>query len=71
MLTERGGALGVLVVAAVVVVSALVVRLVLSNGAEFIAGMLVGAPVGALLGWLADQLIPVAVDRYLLRLRGR
>lgn len=68
---ERGGAVGVLLVSAVVVIAALAVRLILSNGAEFIAGVLVGAPLGALLGWLADQLIPVAVDRYLARIRGR
>ncbi len=65
---ERG-ALAVLAVAAVAVLLALSIRLVLVDGPEFLAGVLVGIPLGALLGWLADLAIPRVVDRYLASIR--
>lgn len=56
-------------VASVTVIIALSVRLMLGDGSEFLAGMLVGVPLGALLGWLADQAIPIVVDRYIAAIR--
>lgn len=66
--TDRGS-LAVLTVAVLSVVVALSVRLVLVDGPEFVAGLLVGVPLGALLGWLADQAIPMVVDRYISAIR--
>lgn len=66
-----GGALAVLAVAVAAVLVALCIRLVLVDGPEFLAGVLVGVPLGALLGWLADLAIPRLVDRYLASIRER
>lgn len=62
--------MAVVIVTAIVVIAAISVRLVLADGPEFIAGLLVGVLVGAPLGWLTDQAIQRLVDRYLIRLRG-
>jgi len=61
---ERGG-FAVLAIAAVTVILALTTRLIVGDGSQFVAGMLVGIPLGALLGWLADLVIPRLVDRYI------
>jgi NhaP-type Na+/H+ or K+/H+ antiporter len=69
--SERGR-LAVVLLTAFVVICALAIRLILSDGApDFIAGVLVGIPIGAILGWLADQSLMRLVDSYTRRLRGR
>lgn len=65
------GELAVVVVSLAVVLGALAVRVVLADGPEFLAGLLVGVPIGALLGWSVDQVLKRAVDAYVARIRGR
>jgi hypothetical protein len=65
------GAIAALSVAAVAVIVALSIQLILADGPQFIAGILVGVPLGALLGWLADLAIPRIVDWYLNKIRRR
>lgn len=59
-----------MIVIAAVVIGALAVRLILADGPEFIAGVLVGIPIGAALGWILDQALARLVDAYVARLRG-
>lgn len=69
MNAQDRGRIAVVAVAVVTVITALCVRVVLSDGPEFVAGVLVGIPLGAMLGWVADQAIPLVVDRYMAAIR--
>ena len=68
--SERGR-LAVVIATAIVVIGALTIRLALSGVADFLAGIAVGLPIGALLGWMADQALRRWVDAYTYHLRGR
>ena len=63
------GAIVVLGVAAATMIAALITRLILDPGTDGVAWMLIGIPVGALLGWIADLAIPRLVDLYMAAIR--
>lgn len=69
MTPQDRGRIAVVIVVVLAVITALCVRVILSNGPEFVVGLLVGIPLGAMLGWLVDQLIPLVVDRYMSSIR--